>query len=74
MTRFYIVPVEDEERNLDTRFVGQIRAFPELIRCKDCRWFYPSEKGDNGWCSFSVHGHPTADEYCSSAERRTDNG
>lgn len=37
MTRYYIVPVEDDERNLDTMFVGQIRSFPELIKCNDCK-------------------------------------
>lgn len=67
MTRFYIVPVEDEERNLDTRYVGQIRSFPELIHCKDCtkykHWECPIERA--GY-------RPKEDGYCFDAERKTE--
>ena len=72
MTRFYIVPVEDDERNMDTRFVGQIRSFPELIRCKDCK--YSVDEYDDGECYCNYEKCllyiKDWDHYCSWAKRR----
>ena len=63
-----------EERICKIRVIDGVIAnyYPqeELIRCKDCRWFLPSEGKSNGWCSFSQHGYPKADDYCSDAERK----
>ena len=72
MTRFYIVPVEDTDRNLDTRFVGQIRSFPELIQCKDCK--YSVDEYDDGECYCNYEKYlryiKDWDHYCSWAKRR----
>lgn len=46
------------------------KDYPELIRCKDCRWFLPNESKRRGWCSFSQRGYPSADDYCSDAIRK----
>ena len=42
---------------------------PEIVRCKDCKWF-----GKAG-CAIEIvddSDKPTEDDYCSFAERRTD--
>ncbi len=45
-----------------------IDAVP-VVRCKDCKYFMKSERVDKrGWCSFSQHGCPMSDDYCSDAE------
>ena len=45
-------------------------AQPEIIRCSECRFWMQSEP--NCWCC-SVAGYPTyEDDFCSQAERRTD--
>ena len=44
-------------------------AQPEIIRCKDCKWF-----GDIG-CAIEIvddSGRPSENDFCSYAERRTD--
>ncbi len=52
---------------------GNEAEYVKVIRCRDCRWFLPSErKKSRGWCSFSQHGCPNEDDYCSDAERKTD--
>ena len=61
----YIVQIEDSEKNMSERFVGQLRSYPELIRCKDCIKkplcvIYRETNDDFG--------------YCSLAERRKENG
>lgn len=52
-------------------------AEPEIIRCKDCKWF----RKEYGWncieytvCGVSPTHHPirTEEDFCSHAERRTD--
>lgn len=70
MTRFYIVPIEDEERNLDTRFVGQIRSFPELILCKDCKKYYPKTEERDSYCPFVGRIGLEPEGYCAWAERK----
>ena len=35
----YIVQIEDSEKNMSERFVGQLRSYQELIRCMDCKYF-----------------------------------
>ena len=83
MTRFYIVAVEDEERNLDTRYVGQIRSYPELIHCRECRKqnkrvgfdenFKPVYKEDAcpliSWRGIAK-GHEFDYQFCCCAERK----
>lgn len=61
----YIVPIDDESRNIDEIFIGEIRKNRELIRCKDCKH---SETDSNGipFCTKFWRFM----EYCSSGERR----
>ena len=60
-------------------------AQPEIIRCKDCRWWEKiSESNCTGYCHAAKHGHFSkhweisiirtyrGDFYCADAERRTD--
>ena len=42
-------------------------AQPEIIRCKDCKWKQGAE------CVRFADVRPFADDFCSRAERRTDN-
>ena len=59
---------EEYQRIID-RFMSFASAQPEIIRCKDCKWF-----GKAG-CAIEIvddSDKPTEDDYCSFAERRTD--
>lgn len=59
-------------------------AQPEIIRCKDCKWWDKIEDSPFGYCMAMKHGYMTAnweigiyrrykgDFYCADAERRTD--
>lgn len=59
-------------------------AQPEIIRCKDCKWWDKSEDSPFGYCMAMKHGYMSAnweigiyrrykgDFYCADAERRTD--
>ena len=62
----------DTEKD-ENRFIHLVRdiapsAQPELIRCKDCKyWEYDSIFAD-GWCRGKHQGNP--EWYCADAERR----
>ena len=57
-------------------------AEPEIIRCKDCRWWDKYGDYDNGYCMAAKHGHWSrhweisirrtyeGDFYCADAEMR----
>jgi len=62
----YIVQIEDSEKNMSERFVGQLRSYPELIRCKDCINHEPED-----YCHIR-DGLWYDNDYCSSAERETE--
>jgi len=59
-------------------------AQPDIIRCKDCRWWDKYGDYDNGYCMAAKHGYWSehweisirrtykGDFYCADAERRTD--
>ena len=59
-------------------------AQPEVIRCKNCRWWDKYDDYDNGYCMAAKHGYWSehweirirrtykGDFYCADAERRTD--
>ncbi len=59
-------------------------AHPEIIRCKDCKWWDKSENSLFGYCMAIKHGYMSAnweigiyrrykgDFYCADAERRSD--
>lgn len=51
----YIIPIGENAQDYDEMFIGVIRRQPELVRCKDCRFFeydhfdavyYPTESGE----------------------------
>ena len=46
---------------------------PEIIRCRDCRYY---QDNNNGYphmnCKWDANETPDADDFCSGAERRTD--
>ena len=52
---------------------GLPSAQPEIIRCKDCRYY---QDNNNGYphmnCKWDANETPDADDFCSGAERRTD--
>ena len=48
---------------------------PELIRCKDCRWYDHGENELEEWFGCKTSSgllHPMPDEFCSRAERKED--
>ena len=48
-------------------------AQPEIIRCKDCRYYQDSNDGyPHINCKWDANETPDADDFCSGAERRTD--
>lgn len=64
----YIVQIEDSEKNMSERFVGQLRSYPELIRCKECKHKHIK---DNVWaCPFGLPAG--CDFYCGYGERRSE--
>lgn len=54
---------------------------PEIVRCKDCRWFERFDNSKRGYCHAAKHGHYSShweihinrvydeDFYCADAER-----
>ena len=65
--------------------VGELpSAQPEIIRCKDCRWWDKYGDYDNGYCMAAKHGYWSehweisirrtykGNFYCADAERRTE--
>ena len=59
-------------------------AHPEIVRCKDCRWWDKYGDYDNGYCMAAKHGYWSGhweisirrtykgNFYCADAERRTE--
>ena len=87
----YIVQIEDSEKNMSERFVGQLRSYPELNRCKDCKYFCAEQVEEHTpygftnmhwacWCDKHTdyenqkYLEVNTDDFCSWAERKTDNG
>lgn len=68
----YIVPIDDESRNIGYIFIGEIRKNSELIRCKDCKYYsYGMVEGKHMCMSVKYRFTPTAEyEWCSRAERK----
>jgi hypothetical protein len=65
--REYIVPIDDESRNIDEMFIGEIRKNSELIRCCECKY-----RNKYGYCTLYITWHiPKCDmQYCSDGKRR----
>ena len=74
VTQMYSLPSAQPERCEDCVNFNKTRLLipqPEIIRCKDCKWF-----GDIG-CAIRIvddSDKPTENDFCSFAERRTDEG
>ena len=48
-------------------------AQPEIIRCKDCKFYYPTNRETKtGICNLTLHQNFGDDWYCAGAERRAD--
>ena len=65
----YIVTIEDNDSDFDEMFIGGIRkAYPELIRCKDCIHF----KADDleTYCPLTGMYSLDVNHYCAWAERK----
>lgn len=64
-----------KERNDDAveAIEGLPSAQPEIIRCKDCRYYQDNNDGyPHINCKWDANETPDADDFCSGAERRTD--
>lgn len=75
----------DERREIIEDWISCVSSEPEIIRCKDCKWWgYDDETGNVRVCHAAKHGHISShweiiirrtyrgDFYCADAERRTD--
>ena len=70
----YIVPIGEDAQDYDEMFIGVIRRQPELVRCKDCKYYRDGDcwhEWDNDGRIYyqSVINEPNPDDYCSRAER-----
>ena len=67
---------EDLERfkkELGNTPITVLPAQPEIIRCKDCRYYQDNNDGyPHINCKWDANETPDADDFCSGAERRTD--
>lgn len=63
----WIVSVDDDLKDYDELFVGNVRDGERLIRCKDCVY-----KSEYGYCTLYINFHHLTEEmgYCSDAERK----
>ena len=81
----------DAVRNYPDDLISQLMAIealpsaqPEIIRCKDCRWWDKYGDGTHGYCMAAKHGHWSThweisirrtydgDWFCADAERSED--
>ena len=69
----YIVTVEEDSKNFEEMFIGAIRSYPKLIRCKDCKHFMNDDEivmDDDGFyyntCPYM--GEASEEDFCSKAE------
>jgi hypothetical protein len=63
----YIVPIGEEAQDYDEMFIGVIRRQPELVRCKDCKYFVDEE--DQSYC-IEMYGQCSGNGFCAWAERK----
>ena len=64
--------LSDECRKRWLESVELPAAQPEIIRCKDCRYYQDNNGGyPHMNCKWDASETPDADDYCSAAERRT---
>lgn len=62
----YIVPIGEEAKDYDEMFIGVIRRQPELVRCKDCKWWNQEKQSCIEWYDSP---YAPADGFCFRAER-----
>ena len=65
---------DDYKRECITELINGVpSAQPEIIRCKDCRYYQDNNDGyPHINCKWDANETPDADDFCSGAERRTD--
>lgn len=71
----YIIPIGEEAKDYDEMFIAVIRKQPELIRCKNCKYFKRRSIYHHGLCDIHCNGIgeeevTSEDQYCSWAERK----
>ena len=63
---------EEYQRIID-RFMAFASAQPEIIRCKDCKFYSPmNRETKTGICNLIMHQNFGDNWFCAGAERRTD--
>lgn len=65
----YIIPIGEEAKEYDEMFIGVIRKQPELIRCKDCKWYYRGGATCMYWDEVQGESGMCGDDFCSRAEK-----
>ncbi len=72
----WIVSVDDDLKDYDEMFVGNVRDGDRLTRCRDCNFskaYYHGSESNLGMftylCTQGLYGM-NADDYCSRAERK----
>ena len=71
----YIIPIGEDAQDYDEMFIGVIRRQPELVRCKDCRYY--GKRMENGfWSCGRQQGcvMTFSEGFCGWAVRRKENG
>lgn len=71
----YIIPIGEEAKDYDEMFIAVIRKWPELIRCKDCKYLPGKGRAyaDDDPVETYIHcGHLGENGYCSFAKRDDD--
>ena len=66
-----LFPKINTAKDAEKALRGLPSAEPEIIRCKDCRWWERESICEGHCLEMDLH-HFDEDHYCSFAERRTD--
>lgn len=72
----WIISLDDDLKDYDELFVGNVRDGDRLIRCKDCKYYRADgdcwhEWDNDGRVYYqSIINEPNPDDYCSLAERK----
>ena len=73
MHLMYRMGTDSNKKRLDDWINSLPSAQPEIIRCKDCRYYQDNNDGyPHINCKWDANETPDADDFCSGAERRTD--
>ena len=71
----WIISIDDDLKDFDEMFVGNVRDGDVLIRCKDCEFFHSRSVYGHGLCDVHCNGLGECEVvnekyYCSWAERK----